>query len=197
MNIGTGIVVAFATALVLTPLAGFAQGRGGGGYRPQGPAQVERGARDLDRDRVKAADQTYQRDRDQDRTHTPDFGYMKNRDIYGNELMTTKERKTYRKELAAAGSGEERARIEAEHRKEMQVRAEQQGVAIEPPGKDIYGGALMSVEERAAYREQLRLIESDREQRTRFLADHREKMQLRAKAQGVTLSDEQELEEAE
>jgi hypothetical protein len=198
MNIRTGIVVAFATALVLTPLAGFAQGRGGGGGNPpQGPAQVERGAQDLDRDRAKAADRTYQRDRDrdQDRTHAPDFGYMKNRDIYGNELMTNAERKAYRKQLATAGSSEERGRIEAEHRKEMQSRAEKKGVTITPPGKDIYGGGLMSVEERNAYREQLRLIGSDREERTRFMADHKEKMQIRAKAQGVVL--EEETEEAE
>lgn len=196
MNTRNHIAVLVAAAVVLTPLAGFAQGRGnaGGGYQGQGAAQVERGPRDLDRDRGKAVDPAYQRDRDrdQDRTNAPDFGYMKNRDIYGSELMTKKERKAYRKELAAAGSVEERARIEATHREEMQVRANQKGVAIQPPGQDIFGGAMMSVEERNTYREQLRLVGKDPEKRAQFMADHKEKMQLRAKAQGKILDDEAE-----
>ena len=197
MNIKTGVITLAAAALVLTPLAGFTQGRGGAGgdgYQGQGPAQVERAPRDFDRNRGKAVDPAYQRDRDrdQDRTNAPDYGYMKNRDIYGNELMTSKERKAYRSELAGAGSSEERARIEAAHREEMQIRAEKKGVAIEPPGKDIYGGALMSVEERNTYREQLRLIGKDPEKRTQFMADHKEKMQVRAKAQGKILAEETE-----
>jgi hypothetical protein len=53
----------------------------------------------------------------------------------------------------------------------------------------IYGNELMSAQERNQYREQLRLVESDPEQRTRFLAQHQEKMQVRAKQQGVNLDD--------
>ena len=192
MSTKTAIVTLFAAALVLTPLTGFAQGRGagggGGGYQRQPPVQVERGQHDIDRDRAqdrgRAVTPEHDRDRIQDRTHSPDFGNLKNRDIYGNEMMTKQEKKAYRKELGKAGSAEERSRVEAAHRHEMQVRAERQGAAIEPPGNDIYGGAQMSVEERNTYREQLRLIGSDREERTRFMADHKEKMQLRAKAQG-------------
>ena len=56
-------------------------------------------------------------------------------------------------------------------------------------GDGIYGGELMSVEERNQYREQLRLTESDPEAQTRFKAQHQEEMQRRAKAQGVTLDD--------
>lgn len=196
MNIKRVIIATAAAALVVAPLAGFAQGRGagGGGYQGQGGGQVERGPRNVDRDRVDVFEPAYEhdRDRDQDRTNAPDFGYMKNRDVYGSELMTKKEHKAYRKELARAGSSEERALIEARHRQEMQVRAEKKSVTIEPPAKDIVGGAMMSVEERNTYREQLRLIGKDPEKRTQFMADHKEKMQIRANAQGQVLDDETE-----
>ena len=61
----------------------------------------------------------------------------------------------------------------------------------------IYGGELMSVEERNQYREQLRLTESDPEARTKFMAQHQEKMQARANQQGVKIKDRTETEEAE
>lgn len=64
------------------------------------------------------------------------------------------------------------------------------------PDSDIYGHALMSVQERNQYREQLRMVESDPQKKTRFLAQHREQMQARAKAQGVVI-DDGEREEAE
>ena len=62
---------------------------------------------------------------------------------------------------------------------------------------DIYGHELMSVQERNQYREQLRLVEDDPEKKTQFQAQHREKMQVRARAQGVNLDNGQETEEAE
>jgi hypothetical protein len=65
------------------------------------------------------------------------------------------------------------------------------------PDSDIYGHQLMSVQERNRYREQLKLVESDPEQKTRFLAQHREQMQARAKAQGAVIGDGGEIEEAE
>jgi len=62
--------------------------------------------------------------------------------------------------------------------------------------QDIYGSEVMSVEERNQYREQLRVMDSDNE-RLQFKAQHREKMQLRAKSQGVPLKNMKETEEAE
>jgi hypothetical protein len=56
-------------------------------------------------------------------------------------------------------------------------------------GKKIYGAELMSEQERNQYREQLRLIGQDPEKRTQFLAQHKEKMQKRAKVQGIDLDD--------
>ena len=56
---------------------------------------------------------------------------------------------------------------------------------------------MMTVQERNQYREQLRLVESDPEQKNRFLAQHREQMQARAKAQGKVIDADGEMEEAE
>ena len=53
----------------------------------------------------------------------------------------------------------------------------------------IYGGELMSVEERNQYREQLRLTESDAQARTKFMAEHKEQMQQRARVKGVEIKD--------
>lgn len=64
-------------------------------------------------------------------------------------------------------------------------------------GNKIYGGELMSAKEREQYREQLRLVDADKKQRTQFLATHQEKMQARAKKQGVKLDDMEQAEEAE
>ena len=62
---------------------------------------------------------------------------------------------------------------------------------------DIYGHELMSVQERNQYREQLRLVEGDPEKKTQFMAQHREEMQVRAKAQGVNVDNGDEAEESE
>ena len=64
-------------------------------------------------------------------------------------------------------------------------------------GNGIYGGEMMSEQERNQYREQLRLTESDPKAREKFLAQHQEKMQARAKAQGVPFEDLAKTEEAQ
>lgn len=194
MKILTIVTALFAAALMLTPLTSVAQGQGrGAGQQPQDRAQVERGQRELDRDRLRDRDRLitpeHDRDRIQDRTHVPDFAKLGDQDIYGSELMNAEERNQYRQQLQTASSRDERAQIEARHRQEVQLRAREQGVDIVPPGKGLYGGAMMSVEERNQYREQLRLLESDPEKRTQFKAQHQEKMQARAKAQGVPFED--------
>ena len=63
-----------------------------------------------------------------------------------------------------------------------------------PDDHPIYGQQMMSVEERNQYREQLRMVGADTEEGNRFQALHREKMQVRAKEQGVTLDDTPETE---
>lgn len=198
-----------ASALVITWAASFAQqGPPQDRPEPQDRAQAERGQmdrdrdfdRDMDRDRLRdpdrADDPAQDRDRDQDRIHAPDFARLSDDDIYGREVMSSQERDEYRMQLQAAVSAEERQRIEAQHRETVLARARAQGVDLAPPGKGIYGGALMSVEERNQYREQLRTMSSD-EERRRFVAEHREAMQQRARAQGVPFEDLEETEDAE
>ena len=70
--------------------------------------------------------------------------------------------------------------------KQRQMTQNQQGQMNQ---QGIYGGELMSEQERNQYREQLRLTDSDPEQQTRFKAQHQEKMQKRAQEKGVKLPD--------
>lgn len=157
-----------AAAVVLLPTDGFAQGQGSG--RGGGDQAHSR-----DRAQVERGQSDHDRDRmrDRDRIHQP-----------------------------ATDSAQDMT--QAQQRKQAQEREQiQQQQQIHVPGtgkgpdSDIYGHELMSVQERNQYREQLRLVESDPEQKTRFLAQHREQMQVRAKAQGVVIGEGGEREEAE
>lgn len=195
-----------ASTLLLSSTTGLAQGGSPRGAGAQDRAQTDRGRMDRDgdfdrdfdrdRDRDRLDEPSQDRDRDQDRTHTPDFARLSDHDIYGSEVMSVQERNDYRMQLQNAASAEERQRIEAQHRKTVDAKARLRGVALSPPGQGIYGGALMSVEERSLYREQLRQFDSD-EERLQFTAQHREEMQIRAKSKGVPFDDLAETEEAE
>lgn len=143
---------------------------------------------DQDRDRMHDQDQDRDRMHDQDRLHHPDFSRLQDDDIYGRELLSAEERNAYRRQLQEAASAEERRRIEEQHREMVHQRAEERGVQLAPPGRGIYGGAMMSVEERARYREQLHMLDSDAARR-QFMSEHRQSMQQRAQAEGVPLED--------
>ena len=52
--------------------------------------------------------------------------------IYGSQLMTPEERAAYRAKLRAAKTDAERARIRAQHHKEMQERAQKLGKTLPP-----------------------------------------------------------------
>lgn len=82
----------------------------------------------------------------------------------------------------------DRAMDSAKDRSRDQVR-KQDRIHQTEDGNGIYGGEFMSEQERKQYREQLRLTESDPQARTEFLAQHRVKMQKRAKDQGKHLDD--------
>lgn len=62
--------------------------------------------------------------------------------VYGSQLMTEQERSAYQSKMRAAKTNEEREQIRAQHHKEMQVRAKQQGVTLpdEPPARGTGGG---------------------------------------------------------
>lgn len=150
--------------------------------------------RSRDRDRLDQADGDRDQDRDRDRIHQSDYLKLSDNDIYGSELMTAQERNQYRQRLQEADSEAGRNRVEEQHQEQMQKRAENQGVAIKSPGQGIYGGALMTVQERNQYRERLQSIDSNEQEKKQFLAQHREEMQIRARQQGVDLPETEEAE---
>lgn len=188
MKLKTGLSILLASSLALASTASYAgngPGRGGGGA----DGAMDRGQQ-MDRDRAfdragmqdrdRMGMREQDRDRDRDRIHDP--ANMRDEDIYGNALMNEGERKQYRKELGNVGSEQARQQFQVQHEHRMQKRALQQGVDLVPPGQGpIYGGELMSVQERNQFREQLRHAQSD-EEREALKAQHRERMRHRAKA---------------
>jgi hypothetical protein len=139
---------------------------------------------DRDRDQLHGQDQDQDRDRvqDRDRLHVTDPASMKDEEIFGSALMSGGELKQYRNQLMNMETVQAREEFQAEHEKQMQERAQKEGKDLVPPGQGpIYGGELMTVQERNQYREQLRELDAD-EEREKFQAQHREQMSLRAKA---------------
>jgi hypothetical protein len=175
MNVSIVISILVASMLALTPVSSYAQKGGKGGGATATPSHQ------VDQDR----------DRDRDRVHAQDPMKLENKDIYGNELMSGEEMNQYRKQLKSAKTEQDRTRVQAQHEERMQERALQQGKDLVPPGQGkVYGGELMSVQERNEYREQLRLQKTETE-RQQFQAQHREKIDQRAEALNL------EVEEAE
>jgi len=202
MKSSTTISILVAVVLAFTSASSFAQQGQRGGAGADRAQQVDRD-RGYDRDRMGDRDRTFDHDRrqDRDRTDSPeqdrdrdrlqDPANLGGRNMYGNELMTPEEREKYRNEFGGAETQEEREQIRAEHMATMQQRALQQGVDLVPPGQGpIYGGELMTVQERNQFREQLRLTDSETE-RQQLQAQHREQMRERAHALNI------EIEEAE
>lgn len=141
MRITTFMATLFAAALLLTPVTGLAQGQHHGADKkpPQDRAQAERGQREMGSDRMRLHDRSgvaqHDRDRVQDRTHAPDEAKQSQNNIYGYNLMSEEERNAYRERIRNTENRQEREQIEAQHRHEMQIRAENKGVQIEEPVK--------------------------------------------------------------
>ena len=140
----TTISLVAAAVLVMTSVTAAAQGQHGqrSGAQAQDRAQVERGQKDFDRDRMRDRDRTMdrtpqqdrdpqrERDRQQDRIHTPENG----NGIYGGELMSEQERNQYREQLRLTASDPEaRNQSLAQHQEEMQKRAREQGKQLDDP----------------------------------------------------------------
>lgn len=200
MKYRTVISVLVASAFALTSMPSLAQqgqGQGGGGSADR-TQQADRD-RDYDRDRIRLDEPDQDRiqdrdrldepdqDRDQDRTRIHDPANVKIQDLDGSVLVTGAESNQYPEQLGMSneqGSGKE---FQAQQEKQMQQRAMNQGTDAVPPEQGpIYGGELMSVEERNEYREQLRLHDSEGDGE-KFQAQHREQMQERARAQDVEI----------
>ena len=135
-------------------------------------------------DRVQKVEQ--ERGQDHQRLHSKvearDQSSLRNEEIYGHELMTEEELNRYREQMKKMSTAQAREEFRVQHEEKMRERAVKQNKDIVPPGQGpVYRGDLMSVQERNAFREQLRTIGSE-EERARFLAQHREKMDRRANA---------------
>ena len=144
--------------------------------------QKQGGAASSDRTQQMEQQRDHDQDRIRSRLETRDPASLRDAEIYGHEVMTRQEMNQYRLEIQKMHTQEARQQFQAQHEEKMRERALQQNKDIVPPGQGpIYRGELMSVQERNAFREQLRVIESE-EERTRFLAQHRGKMDERAEA---------------
>jgi len=136
MKIQASIIGIAIAALALTPALVDAKGGPGQGGQPKDRAQVERGQRDMDRDRLHDRDRItnpqHDRDRVQDRTHAPDHAKFGDAEIYGGQMMTEQERNQYREQLRLIGDDEQkRTQFMAQHREEMQKRAKEKGVELD------------------------------------------------------------------
>lgn len=136
MRAKTLVTTIMAAALVAAPLASLAQGGGGGG-QSSARAGMQQGRGDLDRARAqdRTRDYAQERERKQDRVHVPDSAVQAGKGIYGEQLMTKAEKDQYRKRMQSAKTEQEREKIAAEHRNQMQIRAKEMNVDPDNPGK--------------------------------------------------------------
>ena len=182
-----GIPVAIVLTLVsIAPVPGHAQHRQGADRFHQ----LDRD-RNLDRDRGWDRDRAEirERPRDWDRLSLRDPSGMKDQDIYGHEYMTPEACQQYRDRLGNIATSESRQKFQAEHEEMMRMRALVQGGDLVPPGQaPVYGGELMTVQERNKFREQLRWLKAGKERR-QFLTRHREQMDERARALGYKIKE--------
>jgi len=81
-----------------------------------------------------------------------------------------------------------RVRTESEVRQETRIQ-EREETRVRKHQKDgIFGGEMMTKQERKQYRKQLRDCKT-KEERERFRMEHRHRMQERARLQGIELAD--------
>ena len=135
MRTRTLIATALAALLAITPLAGFA--KGGPGRGSSAGAGVQQGQGDLDRARVQDRTRDYAQDRErkQDRVHVPDSAVQGGKGIYGEQLMSQAEKDQYRNRIQNAKTEQEREKIAAGHRNEMQARAKKMNVDLDNTGE--------------------------------------------------------------
>ncbi len=114
--------------------------------------------------------------------------------VFGGRMMTNQEQMQFRTQMHNAATDEERQQIRLQHRERMLERAKAQGVtlsdppAITPGDEVIFGGQMMTMEERLQFRTQMQNATSE-EERQQIRLQHHERMLERAKAQGITLPD--------
>ena len=75
-------------------------------------------------------------------------------------------------------------RLQSRERTQDRDQAQTQTHASKGAGEGIYGGNLMTVQERNQYRAELGALKTD-EERLEYKARHRERLELRAKERGI------------
>ena len=75
-------------------------------------------------------------------------------------------------------------RMQTRERTQDREQAQTQAQASKGAGEGIYGGNLMTVQERNQYRAELGALKTD-EERLEYKARHREQMELRARERGI------------
>lgn len=156
---------------------GQGQGHGGEQTREQAQRAEQQLDRDRDLDRIRDQDRT----QTQDQLHLRDQEQLRDQDIYGSALMSSAEREQYRQRLQAVQTDQEWAQLRAQHQEQMQTRARTQNAALEPP---IYGQHLLTTQEQARYREQLRTAQNE-QARIAVRAENQEMVRTRARELGV------------
>ena len=102
---------------------------------------------------------------------------LRDDDIYGHRMMTSREMQNSRARLDAAPNDREWVRLRAEHQQQMMQRADERGVALDPP---VYGRHMLSREERQRFERQMAAATSA-EERNRIREEHRSTIQQRAR----------------
>lgn len=89
------------------------------------------GARDHTQDQSQVRQQDKDRLHDKERIQEQERIELRTEEIYGYKLMSPEELNQYRERLRSTRTEEERTRLEAQHREEMQKRAQALNVKIE------------------------------------------------------------------
>lgn len=89
------------------------------------------GAQDRTQDQTHVQQQAKDRLHDKERIQQQEGVKLADEEIYGHTLMSPEELNQYRERLRLAKTEEERIRVEAQHREEMQKRAQALNIKIE------------------------------------------------------------------
>lgn len=107
--------------------------------------------------------------------------------MYGEFLMTARERERYQERIRQAPNEQARVALRSEHQQAMRARARELGLDLPEP---LYGQGLMRAEEQQQFRDRLRAATTE-EERAQLRAEHRTLMQERARQLRVPLDDDE------
>lgn len=186
-------IIALAIPVLVISLSAHAGNRGSGGAAGHGhngdmknwqmqqgnsvsANKGQQGKKGAAAEEKKSIQQKYQ-NQDQTRSKKTIRHRLRDDEIYGHGMMTSREMQNYRARLNAAPNDREWARLRAEHQQQMMQRAEQRGIALDPP---VFGLHLLSRQERERFESQMAASKSA-EERDRIRREHREMIQQRAR----------------